>query len=140
VGFSDKFFGSRNAFLFCATFIVFSVIYIATINYDVAEPAYIAHIYVDTVKIVLYPLVMIFTLSAFLFRYTVCLPALAFFVAIFTIKSVAAIIYAEVFLPEGINITHQIVVILITILFCSLSVIILGYTMRKRAMLRKSTM
>lgn len=140
VGFSDKFSGSRNSFLFSATFIVFSIIYIATIDYDIAKPSYIAHVYVDVIKIVLYPLVMIFTLSAFLFRYTMCLPALAFVVIIFTIKSVAAIIYAEVFLPDGINITHQIVVILITILFCALSVIILAYTMRKRAILRKSKM
>jgi hypothetical protein len=140
VGFSDKFFGSRYAHLFSATFIVFSIIYIATIDYDIAEPSYIAHVYVDIIKIVLYPLVMIFTLSAFLFRYSVCLPALAFFVIIFTIKSVAAIIYAEVYLPEGINITHQIVVILITIFICALSVIILAYIMRKRAMLRRKIM
>ena len=138
VGFSDKFFGSKNAVLFCATFIVFSVIYIATIDYDIADPSYIEHVYVDVIKIILYPLVMIFTLSAFLFRYSMCLPALSFFVIIFSIKSVAAIIYAEVYLPEGISITHQTVEILITVFFCTLSVMILGYVMRKRSTLHRS--
>ena len=93
VDFADTFVSKNTAILF-ATFLVFAFIYILTIRYDlgcVEEPH---QFFIDALQIVIYPLLLLFAISAFLYRFAICLSAFAVSMALFIIENILFIVHA----------------------------------------------
>ncbi|GMN89173.1 hypothetical protein [Francisella sciaenopsi] len=84
--FNDNIF-SKDALILFATFFVFALIYIFTIKYNFDCVAAFGHFFIDALQIVIYPLLLLFAISAFLYRFSICLSAFAISMALFIVEN-----------------------------------------------------
>ncbi|AEE26946.1 hypothetical protein [Francisella hispaniensis] len=116
VQFVDTFINKNTAILF-ATFLVFALIYILTIRYNfscVEEPH---QFFIDVLQIVIYPLLLLFAITSFLYRFAVCLSAFAVSMALFIIENILFIVHA-------IAAQHQYDIVFEELLFAVISIIL----------------
>ncbi|MDE4986253.1 hypothetical protein NAI35_09555, partial [Francisella tularensis subsp. holarctica] len=84
----------KNTAILIANFVVFALIYILTIRYNfscVEEPH---QFLIDALQIVIYPLFLLFAITAFLYRFAICLSAFAVSMALFIIDNIFFIAHA----------------------------------------------
>ncbi|AFJ43131.1 hypothetical protein [Francisella orientalis] len=84
--FNDNIF-SRDALILFATFFVFAFIYIFTIKYNFDCVTAFGHFFIDALQIVIYPLLLLFAISTFLYRFSICLSAFAISMALFIVEN-----------------------------------------------------
>ncbi|ALB01257.1 membrane protein [Francisella persica ATCC VR-331] len=93
IDFADTFVSKNTAILF-ATFLVFAFIYILTIRYNLGYVKEPHRFFIDALQIVIYPLLLLFAISAFLYRFAICLSAFAVSMALFIIENILFIVHA----------------------------------------------
>ncbi|WP_150464135.1 hypothetical protein [Francisella sp. XLW-1] len=89
--FNDSVF-SRDALILFATFFVFALIYISTIKYNFECVETFEYFFIDALQIVIYPLLLLFAISAFLYRFSICLSVFAISMALFVVENVIFIL------------------------------------------------
>ncbi|AXH30732.1 hypothetical protein CGC44_07805 [Francisella opportunistica] len=116
IGFADTFVNKNTAILF-ATFFVFAFIYILTIKYNLSCVKEPHQFFIDTLQILIYPLLLLFAISAFLYRFSICLSAFAVSMALFIIENILLI-------AHSLATQHQYEVIFEEILFAIISIVL----------------
>ena len=129
VEFSDRVF-SKNGPIFFATFIVSSLIYLSTINYNFQCVPSSHEFFIDVLQIVVYPLLLLFAISAFLYRFVICLSAFAICMSLFVIENISFIFHELVIVTEYNILVEEIVCATISILISMVSIYILTKTKR----------
>lgn len=113
---------SRNGPIFFATFIVFSLIYLSTLNYDSHCVPSKYQFFIDILQIVVYPLLLLFSISAFLYRLTICLSAFMICMTLFMIENIF-FIYHEFFFVKEYNVLFEEIVCATISAFVSMAAI-----------------
>ena len=129
VEFSDSVF-SKNGPIFFATFIVFSLIYLSTVNYNFHCVPSMHQFFIDVLQIVVYPILLFFAISAFLYRLAICLSAFAICMALFLIENVFFIFHELVVVKEYNVLVEEIICATISILISMVAIYILTKTKR----------
>jgi hypothetical protein len=129
VEFSSRVF-SKNGPIFFATFIVFSLIYLSTVDYDFQCVPSKYQFFIDILQIVVYPLLLLFAISAFLYRLAICLSAFAIFMALFLIENVFFIFHELVIVKEYNVLVEEIIYATISIFISMVAIYILTKTKR----------
>lgn len=96
VAFSDTVFSKNGPILF-ATFIVFGLIYMSTVNYSFSCVPNIYQLSIDILHIYIYPLLLLFTINAFLYRFIICISMFVICMALFIIQNMVFIFRALTF-------------------------------------------
>lgn len=86
VAFSGTVFSKNGPILF-ATFIIFGLIYLSTLNYHFDYMRDVYQLYIDMLHIYIYPFLLLFTISAFLYRFVICVSIFAICMALFIVQN-----------------------------------------------------
>ena len=121
---------SKNGPIFFATFIVFSLIYLSTINYNFQCVPSSHEFFIDVLQIVVYPLLLLFAISAFLYRFVICLSAFAICMSLFVIENVSFIFHELVIVTEYNILVEEIICASISILISMVAIYVLTKTKR----------
>ncbi|MWX92353.1 hypothetical protein [Francisella tularensis] len=116
INFADSFVNKNTAILI-ATFVVFALIYILTIRYNfscVEEPH---QFFIDALQIVIYPLLLLFAITAFLYRFAICLSDFAVSMALFIIENI-------LFIAHAIAAQHKYDIVFEEVLFATISIVL----------------
>ena len=119
---------SKNGPIFFATFIVFSLIYLSTVNYNPQCIPSNHQFFVDVLQIVVYPLLLLFAISAFLYRLAICLSVFAICMAVFMIENVFFIFHELVVVKEYNVLIEEVACAVISILISMVAIYILTKT------------
>ncbi|AIT09417.1 membrane protein [Candidatus Francisella endociliophora] len=104
--FTDKVFSEKAPILF-ATFFVFAFIYIVTLKSDFGCIRSYYDLFSEILQIVVYPLLLLFAICTFLYRFSICISVFAISMALFIIENIVFITHAwfakirhEIFVEE----------------------------------------
>ena len=93
IAFADSVFSKNGPILF-ATFIVFGLIYLSTVNYSFTCVSSAHQLFIDVLHIFIYPLLLLFAVLGFLYRFIMCISVFAICMALFIIQNVVFIFRA----------------------------------------------
>ncbi len=93
IAFADSVFSKNGPILF-TTFIVFALIYLSTVNYSIGCVSSAQQFFIDVLHIFIYPLLLLFAVLGFLFRFIICISVFAVCMALFIIQNVVFIFRA----------------------------------------------
>ncbi|AXA33252.1 hypothetical protein [Francisella adeliensis] len=116
IAFSSTVFSKDSPILF-ATFIVFGLIYLSTVDYDADCVANVYQLSIDILHIYVYPLLLLFTISAFLYRFTICISAFAICMAL-------SIVHNIVFMFRALTFQHSYNVLVEEMICSSISIVL----------------
>ncbi|MED7818818.1 MULTISPECIES: hypothetical protein [unclassified Francisella] len=129
VNFSSKFFSKNTPILF-ATFFVFAFIYILTIRYNPKCSVFPHEIFITILQIVVYPLLLLFGISAFLYRFAICISAFAIGMALFLIENVLFIAHALVAKQGHEQLVEEVTCATVSIILSLIAIYILTHSKR----------
>ncbi|ASG67195.1 hypothetical protein fh0823_22400 [Francisella halioticida] len=127
VDFTDKLL-SKNAPILFATFFVFAFIYVLTIKYDPNCQVFPHEIFITILQIVVYPLLLLFGISAFLYRFSICISAFAIGMALFLVENVIFIAHALFTEMGDEQLLEEIICATISIILSIIAICILTYS------------
>lgn len=91
--FTDKLFSKKAPILF-STFFVFAFVYILTVKYSFNCVVSMHQILIDVLQLVVYPLLLLFAISTFLYRFAICISIFSVSMALFVVENVLFIHHA----------------------------------------------
>ncbi len=124
VPFSDKML-CKNTPILVATFVVFSLIYLSTVNYGFGCVANKYELSVKILEIVIYPLLLLFAIVTFLYRFAICLSVFAVCMALFLIENVFFIFYEWLVVTEYNILVEEVGCAVVSILISMMAIYIL---------------
>lgn len=123
--FTDKLFSSTRAPILFATFLVFAFIYLQTVKFDFDCIVSRYTLFNDILQIVMYPLLLLFAISAFLYRFSICISVFVVSMALFIVENVVFITHAWVAKIEYQIFVEEIICALISIVLSCVAVFML---------------
>lgn len=93
VAFSDSVFSKNGPILF-VTFIIFGLIYLSTVKYSIDCLPNVYQLCVDILHIYVYPVLLLFAVTAFLYRFIICVSALAICMVLFMMQNMVFVFRA----------------------------------------------
>ncbi|WP_150467899.1 hypothetical protein [Francisella sp. SYW-9] len=127
IDFTNKFFSKKTPILL-ATFFVFAFIYILTIKYDPDCKVFPHEMFITFLQIVVYPLLLLFGISAFLYRFSICISIFAISMALFLVENVLFIAHALVSSIEHEQLLEEISCATISIILSIIAIYILTHS------------
>ncbi|WP_234385050.1 hypothetical protein [Allofrancisella guangzhouensis] len=122
--FNNKFV-NKDTPMFLASFIVFSIIYILTVDYNIECIYGVSQFFMDVLQVVIYPVLLLFGLTAFLFRFVLCIYVFAICMALFVIEDLVSVYYTLSFIADEFVIAETLVSAVISTIISIVSVCIL---------------
>ena len=124
IKFSDKII-SKSTPMMLALFTVFAFIYVSTIDFDPACVTTISEFFNELLQVVVYPLMLLFAITAFLFRFSVCGTVFLIYLMIFVTASFINMIDRLTAIIPDVMLTEETIFSIISIVFTLASITVL---------------
>ncbi|QIV95008.1 hypothetical protein [Allofrancisella frigidaquae] len=114
--FNDKLINNDTP-MFLTSFIVFSIIYVLTVDYNFECIYDASQLFIEALQIIVYPVLLLLGLTAFLFRFVVCIYVFAICMALFIIEDMVSVYYIlSLITDESITVETMMLAIISTII------------------------